>query len=214
VITLAEPTTAVTDYVLAGLSGVFAWSLFRGRDGQRARTLWATAFAALSVTALIGGTYHGFEITTLWPATVTVAGVTAFAMVAGSAMATTTGRVRATIIGIAALKLVVYLAWTSRHDDFAAVIVDSGLALLAVAALHGSSALMGRDAGARAMLTAVVLSLAGAGMQASGIGLPRHFNHNDLFHVVQLAATAAFHRGARVLRDRPERVVPFPAQGQ
>ena len=202
-ITLAEPTTAVTDYVLAALSGIFAWSLARKRDGQRARTLWATAFAALALTALIGGTYHGFGIAALWPATVTVAGVTAFAMVAGSAMATTTGRVRAAIIGIAALKLVAYLAWTSGRDDFAAVIVDSGLALLAVAALHGSSALMGRDAGTRAMLTAVALSLAGAGVQASGLSLHRYFNHNDLFHVVQLTATVAFHRGARGLRDRP-----------
>ena len=202
-ITLAEPTTAVTDYVVAGLSGVFAWSLFRKRDGQRARMLWAAAFAALSVTALIGGTYHGFEITSLWPATVTVAGVTAFAMVAGSAMATTTSRVRSTIIGIATLELVVYLAWPRHRDDFTAVIVDSGLALLAVAALHASSALMGRDAGTRAMLTAVALSLAGAGVQASKIDLHRHFNHNDVFHVIQLAATVAFHRGARGLRDRP-----------
>jgi hypothetical protein len=40
-------------------------------------------------------------------------------------------------------------------------------------------------------------------VQASGVTLHRHFNHNDLFHVIQIGATLVFYRGARRLRDRP-----------
>ena len=44
---IAEPTTLLTDYALAGVTAWLAWSLFRAREGQRARSLWALAFAAL-----------------------------------------------------------------------------------------------------------------------------------------------------------------------
>jgi hypothetical protein len=202
-ITLAEPTTALTDYALAAVSAVLGWSLFRRRDGQRARTLWALAFAALALTALVGGTYHGFAIATLWPVTVALGGVIAFAMLTGSAMATTTGRVRRAIIAAAAVQLIVFLVWTRGHDDFSAIILDSGVALLAVAALHAPAALIGRDATARAIVAGVVLAIVGAAIQASGVSLHRHFNHNDLFHVVQIAGALTFYRGARCLRDRP-----------
>ena len=199
---LAEPTTAITDYLLAAVTAGLGWSLLERRDGQCSRTLWAGAFGALCLTALLGGTYHGFGITALWPATVTLAGVIAGAMLMGSAVATTTGRVRLVIIVVAMLKLIVYVVWTRQHGDFRVVIADSGVALLGVAALHAPAALIGRDAAARSMLIAVALSVLGAGVQASGLALHRHFNHNDLFHVIQLAGSVAFYRGARCLRDR------------
>jgi hypothetical protein len=41
-----------------------------------------------------------------------------------------------------------------------------------------------------------------AAVQASGFALHRHFNHNDLYHVVQIAAMVLFYTGARRLRDR------------
>lgn len=200
---LAEPTTAITDYVLSAVAAGLGWSLIRRRDGQSSRTLWAAALTALALTALIGGTYHGFAIPALWPATVALAGVISFAMVVGSAMATTTGAVRRAVVTLAALKLIAYVAWTTGHDDFVVVIVDGGLAMLAVAALHAPSAHGAGDGASRAMLGAVALSVVGAGVQASGFALHRHFNHNDLFHVIQLAATVLFYRGARRLRDRP-----------
>ncbi len=38
--------------------------------------------------------------------------------------------------------------------------------------------------------------------QASGVALHRHFNHNDLYHVIQMAALYAFYRGGALLVDR------------
>ncbi len=202
-IALAEPTTAVTDYALAAVSATLGGSVLLRRDGQRARALWGTAFVALAVTALVGGTYHGFAIPALWPVTIALGGVIAFAMLTGSATATTTGRLRRAIIAMAAVQLIAFLAWTRHRDDFVVVIVDSGLGLVGVAALHAPAALMRGDRAARAILIGVGLSIVGAAIQASGVGLHRHFNHNDLFHVVQIAAVVAFYRGTRCLSDRP-----------
>jgi len=49
------------------------------------------------------------------------------------------------------------------------------------------------------MLAAAVVSALAAAVQASGFSLHQHFNHNDLYHVIQIAALWLFYRGARLL---------------
>ena len=51
------------------------------------------------------------------------------------------------------------------------------------------------------MLAAAVVSALAAAVQASGFSLHQHFNHNDLYHVIQIAAMALLYKGARRLRD-------------
>jgi hypothetical protein len=60
----------------------------------------------------------------------------------------------------------------------------------------------GRDRASRWMFGAVGASALAAGVQASGFALHRHFNHNDMYHVIQIAAMALFYIGAGRLRDR------------
>jgi hypothetical protein len=43
----------------------------------------------------------------------------------------------------------------------------------------------------------VAVSFVGAGVQMSGFGLHEHFNHNDLYHVIQMVGLWLFWRGAR-----------------
>jgi hypothetical protein len=42
--------------------------------------------------------------------------------------------------------------------------------------------------------------------QASKIDLHPHFNHNDLYHLIQVAAIVAFHRGIRRMTDLERQV--------
>jgi hypothetical protein len=177
---ILEPSTMLTDYVLAGVTGWLAWRLYR----QKSSTWWTVAFAALALTALLGGTYHGFGVP-VWKATVLLAGIISFAMVVGSAMATTTGPLRKIIVALAAAKLLAYEAWMSGHDDYLYVIIDTGIALAAVPVLHRSPWIV----------AGVAVSLAAAGVQASGFDLHPHLNHNDLYHLVQIAAMILFYRG-------------------
>jgi hypothetical protein len=52
------------------------------------------------------------------------------------------------------------------------------------------------------MLGAVALSMVAGALQHFRVAPHRHFNHNDLYHVVQLAAVVLFYRGGLLLAAR------------
>ena len=207
--TIAEPVTLLTDYALAGVTGWLAYLLFRGREGQRARVLWALAFAALALAAVLGGTWHGFSpalaevaVLLVWKTTVLTVGIASFGMLAGSVIATTAGGARKSLLAFSAVKLAIYSGWMVGHSEYIYVIADTGTALILVAALHFWSAARDRNHAARWMLGGVGVSVLAASVQASGFALHRHFNRNDLYHVIQIAAMMLFYAGAIRLRDR------------
>lgn len=186
----------LTDYALGGVSGVLGFLIFRN-NAVSAR-LWGLAFLALAAAAFLGGTFHGFQISWTWQPTVLAVGIASFGMLAGSAYTTTSGNARRALLAAAALKLVFYEAWMLGHDDFIFVVADTASAMLAVAALH----LLALDnAATRWVLGGVVVSLIAAGIQAGRVALHEHFNHNDLYHVVQIAAMALYYAGARRMTD-------------
>lgn len=188
-----EPMTVVTDYALGSVA---AWlSLLLFRNAQAARRLWAVAFAALAAAAFLGGTWHGFlQSNLLWKATTLSAGVASFGMVAGSSWAVFSGPVRAFVLTAAMAKLLVYSIWMLSHDAFLYVVIDTGIAFIVVAALH-----LWKWNGP--ILAGVAISIAGALVQASGFRLHEHFNHNDLYHVIQIAALVLLYRGAKRLQS-------------
>jgi hypothetical protein len=187
--------TLVTDYLLAAVTAWLGFLLFKNRESQRCRLWWALAFAALAAGAFLGGTWHGFvQSELLWVATLVAVGVASCAMLIGSALATLGGAPRNIVLGLAGGKLVFYLAWLAVRTDFVVVIFDSGISFALVAALH-----LWRFNGW--ILSGVLVSVAAALVQASGFALHRHFNHNDLYHVIQIAATVLLYRGARRLTD-------------
>jgi hypothetical protein len=121
-------------------------------------------------------------------------GCASFAMLAGSAFAVLSGKPRTLVLAFALAKLFVYSGWVLAHDEFVFVVLDTGLAFAAVALLH----LWKLN---RWILAGVAVSVAAALVQASGFAPHRHFNHNDLYHVIQIAAMLLLYRGARELRD-------------
>jgi hypothetical protein len=190
--TVSEPMTLITDYLLAGVTAWLAWRLPRTFRSQR---WWAIAFAALALGAFLGGTWHGFlQSDALWKATVLTVGVASFAMLAGSAIATTSGSSRNLLLAFAMVKLIVYSVWMLRRDEFIFVVLDTGIAFAAVAALH-----LWRFNGW--ILAGVAVSVLAALVQAGGFDFHRHFNRNDLYHVIQIGAMVLLYRGARLLTD-------------
>jgi len=192
--TLHEPMTLATDYLLAAACGCFSLLLLRMTSA--ATGWWALAFAATAAAALAGGTYHGFPALfpgLLWKTTLVAAGAASCAMLVATGIAT---RLAARFFfWLALLKLAAYLAWIASHDDFLAVVIDSGSALLIVATLH---AVRGGPAW-RWMIGGVAVAIAAAGVQAMHLAPHPQFNHNDLYHVIQIAAMWLFYRGARLL---------------
>jgi hypothetical protein len=191
--------TLATDYLLAAAAAVIGFVVLRTAGGQDARRWWGIAFIALALGAALGGTHHGFRLEALWKPTLLVLGVASAGMVAGSALATAPGMWRIALIALAAAKLAVYWTWVWRDDRFIWAVADTGSAFALVALLH---LLAWRRPGSRWIVAGVGVSIAAAAVQASGLDLHRNFNHNDLYHVVQLAALLAYYRGVRVLTDR------------
>jgi hypothetical protein len=193
--TLSEPMTLATDYLLGAATAWLAVLLFKDSAAQKSRRWWTAAFAALALAAFLGGTWHGFfQNKLLWKATLLTAGCASFAMVIGSAYATTSGLARQAIVTMALAKLLVYSVWMLEHHAFIFVVIDTGIAFVIVLALH-----LWRWNGW--IVAGVALSVIAGLVQASGFAPHAHFNHNDLYHVIQLAAIALFYFGARRLTD-------------
>jgi uncharacterized protein DUF6962 len=52
------------------------------------------------------------------------------------------------------------------------------------------------------IVAGIVIGVAGLGVQATGFRAHQLWNHNDVFHVIQIVAMFLFFRGARGLKDR------------
>ncbi len=210
--TILEPMTMVTDYLLgslAGVLGVLLWRLGRA-GGNRTTQLWAGSFLTTAGAAIFGGTAHGFAAmlsptasVVLWKLTVWSIGLTAFQVLAATATAVLTGTPRRVIIALAALHVALYALWMIWHDDFVWVIAGYLPAVLVALAAQSRSCLRGH-AGAGWLVAGLLTTLAGAAVQAGGVAPHASFNHNDLYHVIQMGATVMLYRGAVQARDLSE----------
>ena len=201
----------VTDYLLAALGVWFGWRLLSGgrRAGESSRVLWGASFLAMAVAAAAGGTAHGFaeflgevEGTWVWKLTTFSIGLASATMLSAAVVARLAGAARVALLSLIVAKLAIYLAWMSVHDDFRFVVYDyvpSMLALVLLLALPGRHA---RQAGAGWVAAGVAVSFAAAAVQRSGFSLHQQFNHNDLYHVIQMAGLYLLYRGGMLLRDR------------
>lgn len=206
---LTEPVTALTDYLLAVVTAWLAGLLFRSRASHYSRGFWAIAFAALALAAALGGTVHGFEaelaratLFRLWALTLILVGVASCAMLAGSAFATTGGAVRAGLLAFGVVKLLGFAVWIHAHPRFVYAVVDTAISFAVVALLH---LLRPKNSSSKWIVGGVVVSAAAAAVQSSGFALHRNLNHNDLYHLIQIAAMALYYRGVSRMEDAKRR---------
>lgn len=208
---ITEPMTMLTDYALGALTAFLAVRLWQsGRSSRQVSVkLWAAAFLATALAALVGGTYHGFALylgglgqAALWKVTVYSIGLTAFLMLAGATMACVARWQRKTLLALAAGQFAVYGAWMITHDEFRYVIYDYAPAMVAILVIEGWALASRRDPAAPWVIGGILVSFAAAGIQQSGFSLHAHFNHNDLYHVMEMVAVYLLYRGGRLLKDR------------
>lgn len=210
VMSIHEPMTMLTDYALAVLGVLFGWRLVvSGRAAREwSRSLWGGCFLAMALAAVAGGTAHGFapwlggvEASWIWKLTVFALGFAGAAMLAAAVIARIGGAARTALLAAVVVKLAFYVAWMTVHDDYRFVIYDYAASMLGVLALAGWPG-GGRPAGAGWIAAGIAVSFVAAGVQQSGLALHRHFNHNDLYHVIQMAGLYLLYRGGLPLRDR------------
>jgi hypothetical protein len=103
---------------------------------------------------------------------------------------------------VAGIKLAAFIARDARNPEFRVAAADYGAALSVLLAAAAYMAARHRAAGMSWLIAGVLVSLVAGVVQARRLALHRHFNHNDLYHVIQMAALYAFHRGGALLADR------------
>jgi hypothetical protein len=212
--TITEPTTFLTDILLAALTAYFAFGVWSVAKTSRrlSQRFWAVAFAAFALAALLGGSWHGFQALLsptvaefLWRATTGMIGLAGMLLLIGALYATVDDPWRSRLIFLVIGKFFLYLVFVNLYDSYAIVIADYAPSLLAVLVL---SLLRLKSAafavwGVAGVLFAVVAALA----QLSEISLHEYFNYNDLYHAIQAVSFWLLYRAGLLFGVKTD-VVP------
>jgi hypothetical protein len=203
---ISEPMTMATDYALAAANSWFGLGLIR--SASRAQRYWGAGFLGLAVSALAGGSFHGFKaaaspglLAALWQITELSVGAASLFLLVGIAYAATQPAARRWIIAFAGAKFLLFAAIAVVTDRYVLVVADTGITML-VALVLALLRLRAGEAFARWLVAGVCVSGIAAGVQTSGVALHPHFNHNDLYHVIQLLAMYLLYRGGMLMNGR------------
>ena len=169
---------------------------------------WSLAFGSVALSAAIGGTYHGTQgwwkpsvQDVLWHVTlVTMLAISVFLLVA-VIFSTLDGKWRRVALCVAAVKAVCFFLWILTDTRFLVAMSDYGSSMVGVGVLAAFRLGGSWKKPGRWILSAIAVSALGAAVQALKWAPHHHFNHNDLFHVIQLAANWLFFRAALLSRD-------------
>jgi hypothetical protein len=151
-VTITEPTTLITDYLLAALSAAFGFLLIRSRT-NRGTLLWAIGFLTLGGAGLTGGSFHGFRL----------------------------------------------LMSDSAHNDLwniTVLLIGVSMGFMVSGGLTGPHSRRGRNT--RWIIAGLVVTAVGLVALQHHVSIGPDFNHNDLFHSVQMVALYCYFRGARM----------------
>jgi hypothetical protein len=207
---ITEPMTMMTDYVMGALAFVLAMRIVgdAAAGRQLSGRLWAAALVMTAVAAFLGGTYHGFiqwlpgaSGRALWKATLLATGIGSACLLAAAVTAATAGALQRALLAVVVVKLLVYVWTIATRDQFALVIADYGTALLAVALAAWFIRPSGLTPAARWITAGVAVAVLAGAIQRARLAPHVHFNHNDLFHVVQMGSLYLLYRGGLLLRD-------------
>ena len=207
---LSEPMTMITDYLLGGWTFYLAFKLIRKgmRASQRSIILWGLSFVATGIAALIGGTSHGFAPyfgtmtkAVIWTATLISIGFASLFLLSAAIITTFKKPLRDWLIAATALKFILFAVWIVSHSEFKYVIYDYVPAMIGVLIVQVYGKYSRGDKSAVWIISGILVSFGAAAVQQSGFTLHEHFNHNDLYHVIQMGAIYMLYKGGILLVD-------------
>jgi hypothetical protein len=212
----AERTTAATDAALAVASLVAIAVLRRLTGPSFGRSVWTGALGALGVASALGAITHGLTLAPptralLWQPLYLALGVTMALFVVGAVRDWRGERAgRGAMWPMLGLAVAFYAVSRLTGGDFLAFVIYEAAALVFALVVYLRLAARERRPGAGAMTAALALSLAAGGVQAADVGSVRllwEFDHNGLFHLIQLVGLVFLVIGLR-------RLLPVAAEAQ
>lgn len=208
---LTEPATLLTDYGLGLLCALFGRRLWESGQGSTNASVsyWAVGMGALAVASFAGGTVHGFSLVLaesvlqgLWKGTAFAIGLASCCFLTGTLFASMAQSLRQGLVIAAAIQFACYAAWMATHDEFRYVIYNYGATLTVILFVQLYQRVVRQAPSAGWIVAGILVSFFGALVQQSGLALHPSFNHNDLYHVIQMGGMVLLYRGARQLQDR------------
>jgi hypothetical protein len=203
----AELTTSATDAVLAIECAVVLAILWRTPTGDRWRIgLWCWAFGLLAVASSLGAVAHGFEMpqtlrAALWKPLYLSLGLVLGLFLVGACFdwqgPAFARRLVPWSIGLGG----VFFGVTQLLDGaFIVFVVYEAAAMTSAFAIYIFLAATQRLRGAGVVAAAIFLNLAAAATQASSVSfkIAVPFDHNGVFHLVQMVAIATLGLGLRL----------------
>jgi hypothetical protein len=209
-----ELTTAATDAVLAVLAIAALYLIRRRRAEDPWKVdLWSWLLTLLAAASVLGAVAHGFDLrerTTelLWQPLYLLLGlVVALFVVAAVRDRLGERAARRSLPWIVAAGVGFYALTRVVSGSFLVFIAYEAVAMLVSLLLYVDAALRPRFVGAGVMALGVALNLLAAAVQQSPAeaviaGLP--FDHNGLFHIVQMVALVTLTIGVLRSLGQPE----------
>ena len=191
-----ELTTAATDVALGLLAIACAAYLWRFAEYDSWKVnLWCGVFGVLAVAALLGAVAHGFVWSTkmwhlFWIPLFLLLGLAVALFVVGAVydwLGPSAARIALPVMVV--LALVFFSVTQMVSGAFAVFIVFEAAAMLFALAVYGYLATTQNSSGMGLMAAGVALNIAAAAAQASqtvSFTLIWRFDHNGVFHLVQM----------------------------
>jgi hypothetical protein len=202
-----ELTTAATDVALGIMAvgcAAYLWR-FNGYDIWKVG-LWCWVFALLAGAALLGAVAHGFVWSTrtwnlLWVPLFLLLGITVALFVVGAVYDWRgLAAARFSLPIMVLLALVFFVVTQAASGAFLVFVLYEATAMIFALAVYGYLALGGSTSGMGLMTLGVALNVFAAAIQATrsvSFTLIWQFDHNGVFHLVQMVALAVLAGGIR-----------------
>lgn len=210
--TLSEPMTLATDYLLTVSVSWWGWRLFSASQLSRLRAqrYFALALMAAALAAFFGGTVHGFVTIlplrvhdTLWIMALLSIGLSDLAFLCAAATALLSATPARWFCFGALIKVIVYGLWIVEYPLFRYAIYDYLPSLLVTLFLFLVFGFRRQPNAFSWLVTGLLLTFIAAAIQRSGWAIHPQLNHNDLYHLVQIVAFWFMQRGANRLLPSP-----------
>lgn len=191
-----EQVTAATNIPLAAAALIAVVFLWRWRSANSLKTrLWIGVFGSLTIAACLGVVVHGLALNSeanelLWHPLNAALALAVACFAAGAVLDQWgTRAARWTLPGWLSLSAGFLLYTTFLAESFLPFVIFEGAVMVFCLGVYTTLAFQGRLAGAAWMLGGVAITILAAVFQATRLGtftLFVEFNHNGVFHLIQL----------------------------
>jgi len=200
-----EPMTVLTDVLLAAAAAYGGVKIYAA-SATPVHLYFSLSFFLIALGTLTGATIHAIRHTSLvswvpflWRITGIAVGMSATAMLVATFYhilpVDYADLLQWTVLGLS----IIYAGYIWRDYRFHNVIVFYSVCMAFILGAMGLSYVSTGSPGAKLIAIGILISFGAAAVQRSGFKLARHFNHNDIYHVIQLIGLYFFYKGALLL---------------